>query len=130
MGVRNNDRIFSINENEIAKDDEKTNEFTSFENKDLGETLVNPCALQTLPPTIILTSANFNSNNGTDLIGNKKQKTMTSSDDVIELDAGGANNPRKKTKRQDHFQDNLDLLLRPSYCDAAFALSQVKQVSK
>ena len=130
MGVRNNDRIFSINENEIAKDDEKTNEFTSFENKDLGETLVNPCALQTLPPTIIPTSANFNSNNGTDLIGNKKQKTMTSSDDVIELDAGGANNPRKKTKRQDHFQDNLDLLLRPSYCDAAFALSQVKQVSK
>ena len=130
MGVRNNDRIFSINENEIAKDDEKTNEFTSFENKDLGETLVNPCALQTLPPTIIPTSANFNSNNGTDLIGNKKQKTMTSSDDVIELDAGGANNSRKKTKRQDHFQDNLDLLLRPSYCDAAFALSQVKQVSK
>ena len=130
MGVRNNDRIFSINENEIAKDDEKTNEFTSFENKDLGETLVNPCALQTLPPTIIPASANFNSNNGTDLIGNKKQKTMTSSDDVIELDAGGANNPRKKTKRQDHFQDNLDLLLRPSYCDAAFALSQVKQVSK
>ena len=130
MGVRNNDRIFSINDKKTTKDAEKMENFKSIDEKDVGETLVNPCALQTLSPTIIPTSANFNSNNGTDLIGNKKQKKINGSDETVELDAGGANNSQKNRKQQDHSLDNLDLLLRPSYCDAAFALSQVKQVSK